>query len=40
VIAGYSLRVVLGVVIGVTILVAIHRVLKPYMRDLIADPDS
>jgi CBS-domain-containing membrane protein len=40
VITGYSLRMVLGVIIGVAILVAIHRALKPYLRDLIAGPDS
>jgi CBS-domain-containing membrane protein len=39
VIAGFSPRVVLGVVIGVTILVLIHRALRPYLRDLIAASD-
>jgi CBS-domain-containing membrane protein len=38
--AGFSVRVVLGVIIGVTILVAIHRVLRPYLRDLIVGPDQ
>jgi CBS-domain-containing membrane protein len=39
VIAGYSIRVVMGVAIGVTILAVIHGVLKPYLRDLIATAD-
>jgi hypothetical protein len=40
VIAGFSVRVVLGVIIGVMILVSIHRVLRPYLRDLIAGLDQ
>jgi CBS-domain-containing membrane protein len=40
VIAGYSVRVVLGVTIGVMILVSLHRLLKPYLLDLIASPDQ
>ncbi len=40
VIAGFSVRVVLGVMIGVAILVSIHQLLKPYLRDLMAGPDQ
>ncbi|MFW6414207.1 MAG: HPP family protein [Verrucomicrobiota bacterium] len=36
VIAGCTLRVVLGVVIGIGILSILHRVLKPLLRDLVA----
>jgi CBS-domain-containing membrane protein len=36
VIAGYSVRLVLGVVVGVAVLAAIHRLLRPVLIDLIA----
>jgi CBS-domain-containing membrane protein len=39
VIAGYSMRVILGVVIGVTILVSIHQALRPHLRDLMMGSD-
>lgn len=35
VIAGFSIEVVLGVVIGVGVLAGIHRLLQPILRDLI-----
>lgn len=38
VIAGFSARVVLGVVLGVAILAVIHRLLRPVLIDLIAGP--
>ncbi|MGC9366445.1 MAG: HPP family protein [bacterium] len=38
VIAGFSYRIVLGVVMGVAILAMIHRLLKPVLIDLIANP--
>lgn len=39
-IAGFSMPVVMGVVLGVGILSVIHRVLRPFLRDLIAAPES
>jgi CBS-domain-containing membrane protein len=39
VIAGFSGRVVLGVLLGVAILSVIHRLLRPLLRDLIAAPE-
>ncbi len=39
VIAGVSLRVVLGVIVGVAILAVIHRLLRPFLRDLVAAPE-
>lgn len=38
VIAGFSTRVVLGVVLGVAILAILHRLLRPVLIDLIAGP--
>ena len=38
VIAGFSARVVLGVVVGVAILAVIHQGLRPFLRDLIVTP--
>jgi CBS-domain-containing membrane protein len=40
VIIGFSFRLILGVVIGVSILAAVHRVLRPVLRDLIAAPEK
>lgn len=40
VIAGFSGRVVLGVLVGVGILAAVHRLLRPVLRDLIAAPEE
>jgi CBS-domain-containing membrane protein len=40
VIAGYSTRTVLGVLVGVAILVTVHRLLRPFLRDLIAAPEA
>lgn len=36
VITGFSMRVVLGVIIGILILSIVHRLLRPFLRDLIA----
>jgi len=40
VIAGSSLQVLLGVVVGVGVLAVIHRLLRPVLRDLVAAPES
>lgn len=40
VIAGFSLRVILGVVVGVAVLTVIHQVLRPFLRDLVASPED
>jgi CBS-domain-containing membrane protein len=40
VIAGFSARVVLGVIVGAAILSIIHRVLRPVLRDLVAAPEE
>jgi CBS-domain-containing membrane protein len=40
VIAGFSIRLVLGVVVGVVILAVIHLGLKPFLRDLIVTPEK
>lgn len=40
VIAGFSIQIVLGVVVGVAILAAVHRLLRPFLRDLTALPQS
>jgi CBS-domain-containing membrane protein len=40
VITGFSLRVVLGVIVGVGVLAVVHRLLRPVLRDLIAAPES
>jgi CBS-domain-containing membrane protein len=40
VIAGFSARVFLGVVVGAGILALIHQVLKPFLRDLIVAPEK
>lgn len=39
VIAGFSARLVLGVLVGVVILAAVHRILRPMLLDLIAAPE-
>lgn len=39
VLAGFSLPVALGTLIGVTILSAIHRLLRPWLRDLVLPPE-
>jgi len=39
VIAGFSWRIVLGVVVGVAVLALIHRLLRPILRDLVAAPE-
>jgi len=36
VIAGCTTRIVLGVIVGITLLALIHRLLKPILRDLVA----
>jgi CBS-domain-containing membrane protein len=38
--AGFSLTVVMGVIVGVGILAAVHRVLRPALLDLIAAPEK
>lgn len=40
VIAGFSWRVVLGVIFGVAILSIVHRLLRPILRDLVAAPEG
>jgi CBS-domain-containing membrane protein len=40
IIAGFSWNIVIGVLIGVGLLALIHRLLKPYLRDLIAPPEK
>jgi CBS-domain-containing membrane protein len=39
VIAGFSARVVFGVVVGVAVLSVIHGLLRPFLRDLVAAPE-
>jgi CBS-domain-containing membrane protein len=38
VIVSFSWRIVLGVVVGVTVVALIHKLLRPFLRDLIATP--
>ena len=40
VIAGFSWRIVFGVVVGVPVLALIHNLLRPFLLDLIAGPES
>ena len=40
VIAGFSIQVVLGVTIGVGVLTLIHRLLRPFLIDLLRDSDK
>jgi drug/metabolite transporter superfamily protein YnfA len=37
---GFSWNIVLGVLTGVGLLALIHRLLRPYLRDLIAEPEG
>ncbi len=39
VIAGFSWRIVLGVVVGAAVLALIHELMQPLLRDLIAAPE-
>ena len=39
VIAGFSWRIMLGVLVGVAVLAMIHRLLRPVLRDLVAAPE-
>ncbi len=39
VIAGFSWRVVLGTVVGAVVLALIHKLIRPYLRDLVAAPE-
>jgi CBS-domain-containing membrane protein len=39
VIAGFSWRIVLGVMVGIAVLALIHRLLRPFLRDLVAAPE-
>ncbi len=40
IITGFSWNIVIGVLIGVILLALIHKLLKPYLRDLIAPPEK
>jgi hypothetical protein len=40
IITGFSWNIVLGVLFGVGLLALIHRLLRPYLRDLIAAPEG
>lgn len=40
VIAGFSWRLALGVAVGAVVLAAIHTVLRPVLRDLVAAPEK
>ncbi|MBD3367167.1 MAG: HPP family protein [Candidatus Eisenbacteria bacterium] len=37
---GFSWRIVLGVVVGVLVLALLHRLLRPFLRDLVAAPET